>query len=161
MQYKSGAVVMPTFHPRAEIVPGLWVGSMKDSNDAAFFLQRGIGLVVNCTKNLPCNVKNIECLRIPVDDNPAENARMFSMLQEAVNTIDNAIRSGEGVLVHCYAGMQRSCAIAAAYLMHRRRQLGLRVSALQAMRTVKNRKPEAFEPYPTFLPALQAFETRR
>ena len=36
-----------------EIIPRLWLGNVKASMDEDFIRQKNIGVVFNCTKNLP------------------------------------------------------------------------------------------------------------
>lgn len=141
---------MNEFYPKKEVLPGLFVGSAYDARDPAFLRQ--VGLVVNCSKTIPFagGHQRMQALRIAVDDNPADNHRMLHSLPLAVKTIDEALGNRQVVLVHCFAGMQRSATVAAAYLMFK---LGIRPE--EAMRTIKRVKPEAFEPQPTFARALR------
>jgi protein-tyrosine phosphatase len=60
-------------------------------------------------------------------------------VQKAVLAIDDTLRSGKGVLVHCFAGVSRSASVVAAFLMARE---GL--TAAQAMARIRTTKPETF-----------------
>lgn len=145
------------FYPRAEVIPGVWVGSAKDAADTQFLAR--MGMVINCTKRIPFYSRTTENIRIRVDDATRENAKMFRAFPSAVAAIDRALQRGHNVLIHCHAGMQRSCAVCAAYVMHLQKEAMYRPSATHAMEYVKERKRGAFQPRPTFLQALTAYET--
>jgi protein-tyrosine phosphatase len=139
------------FYPSRQIVPGLWVGSAADAQDSARARQRKIRLVVNCSKDIPATLASgtVTVLRVPIDDWTGEADVLLGHLPDAVQAIDAALERGHGVLVHCYAGMQRSAAVVAAYLMWRHGY-----PAREAMKRVRLAKPEAFTPRPTFGKAL-------
>lgn len=143
------------FFPAKEIIPGLWIGSEGDSRDRSFFKKHDIGLVVNATANIPIKDMgpDVKAYRIPVDDSPDENETMLKHLPIVVMAIDDVLEHGNGVLVHCRAGMQRSAAVVAAYLMWKRG-----MTANDAFDYINKKKHETFWPVPTFEPALRAWE---
>lgn len=145
---------MTSYYPAKEIVKGLWIGSKGDSLDAAFAKDHDVRLVVNCTRNLGFSFPGINRVRVPVDDACDENATMLRNLPITTAAIDAVLQHGHGaVLVHCYAGMQRSATVVAAYLMWKRG-----MTAERAMRFVRSKKSETFRPYPTFRSALLLWE---
>lgn len=142
------------YYPAKEIIPNLWIGSEGDSRDSSFFKDHNIRLVVNATGSIPFRAPaDVETYRIPVDDSPDENETMLSHFPIVVPLIDDVLRYGNGVLVHCRAGMQRSAAVVAAYLMWKR---GL--TADKAFEFINRKKHETFWPVPTFERALRAWE---
>lgn len=141
------------FFPSREIVPRVWVGNRVDAHDPAFMQRHNIRHVINCTKDVSFKFQRLNGFRIPVHDDPAENATMLFNLPIAVDAIESALAFGEGaVLIHCHAGMQRSAAVCAAYLMRRHKW-----TVAQAMAFMQRVKPEVFKPYPTFAKALTEF----
>lgn len=144
----------PRFYPAREITPGLWVGSFADATDAKAAKRRKFTLVINCTKDIPAELP-VPTYRVPVDDWPGEAATLLKHLPDALTAIDAELSRGGTVLVHCHAGMQRSAAVVAAYLMWKH---GLKAPA--AMARVQSAKPETFTPVPTFAAALKKWETR-
>ena len=147
--------VSGAFFPAKQIVPGLWIGSEGDSRDGAFFRKHSIGLVVNASANIPFRAPpDVATYRIPVDDAPSENEVMLRHFPIVVLNIDDVIKNGNGVLVHCRAGMQRSAATVAAYLMWKRG-----MTADEAMEFINRKKHETFWPVATFESALRAWET--
>lgn len=143
---------MASFYPRRQVLNRMWVGSAADARDKAFLHSNNIGLVVNCSKTIPFVSEDILGHRVSVDDDSRYNDTMLRYLPSAVRAIDEALLSGKSVLVHCYAGIQRSCAVAAAYIMYK---LGL--TAHEAMDSVRRAKKEAFTPVPTFKHALELY----
>lgn len=142
------------FYPAKRIPPyNLWVGSQRDSMNATAARRHNIGLVVNCTRDIPFAVPGVSHYRVPVDDRPDDSADMLKHLAAATAMIDDFISSGKGVLVHCFAGVSRSASVTAAFLMLRE---GL--THRQAMARVKAAKPETFGDSPNFEVALKVFE---
>jgi len=143
-----------------EIFPNVFVGNHRAAD--AFGSQ--FDMVVNCTPNLPFADRKVSdpgiCVRISIDDHPSRNAEMFMVAANAgVLEKMHEIRTANPkhkILVHCMAGMQRSCAIVAFYIM---KYFGL--SLPDAMRCIQQNRPIAFQPQATFLPALQEFERRQ
>ena len=145
---------MPSYYPAKQITPGLWIGSEGDSQNPAFFKKHNIGYVVNCSKTIPFkNVPGVDQYRIPIDDNPNEGDVLLSHFPVVVRSIDAVLSRGKGVLVHCRAGMQRSAATVAAYLMYK-----YNLSATSAMKSINDQKQETFWPVPTFKNALLKYE---
>ena len=144
------------FFPAKQIVPHLFIGSEGDSASPAFFKKHNIRLVVNASKNIPFRAPaDVRTYRVPVDDNPSENEVMLSHLPVVVLAIDEVLSYGQGVLVHCRAGMQRSAAVVAAYLMWSKGW-----TANRTFEFINRKKHETFWPVPTFETALRAWEAQ-
>ncbi len=142
------------YFPAKEIRPGLWIGSEGDSKNRKFIADHNIAFIVNASKTIPfTEMPGIEHYRIPVDDDPSNADIMLQHWPVVVRAIDSVLQRGKGVLVHCRAGMQRSAATVAAYLMYK---YGL--SAKNAMAAIKSRKQETFWPTPSFGNALMRYE---
>lgn len=145
-----------SFFPAKQIVKNLWIGSEGDSRSGSFFARHNIRLIVNATANIPVRAPpEVVSYRVPVDDHPSENDTMLQHLPLVVVAMDEVLKYNQGVLVHCRAGMQRSAAVVAGYLMWKR---GL--TADQAFEFINKRKHETFYPVPTFEAALRAWETQ-
>lgn len=99
-----------------EIVDNLFIGSI-----AALQSDDKFSTVVNCAEGsmieFPANCKN--CIRIPIEDDPSECNNLLNFIVETkvLEKINASILNNEPVLVHCYAGRQRSCSLVACYLI--------------------------------------------
>lgn len=141
--------------PAHEILPRLWLGNKTVSQDVEWLRENNIKHVFNATKNLPFASGVGHAYRIPVHDNleAAEIANMRRMAPEAVLKIMRAYRSGDGVLVHCYAGMQRSAALVAMFLI-----VYKGMGANEAMAYIRSKRGVAFFPAANFRDAIYDFE---
>lgn len=62
-------------------------------------------------------------MKIPIDDSPYANIAYY--FERTIDKIDEMLRRGNKVLVHCVAGVSRSTTIIIAFLM-KYRQMSLR-----------------------------------
>ena len=93
-----------------------------------------------------------ECIRIPVDDTPDESESMMLHIIDlsVLERINEAIVNDQSVLVHCYAGMQRSCAVIVCYLI---KYYG--ITPQTAIEHVKKNRPMAFFGGVNFMQTIQ------
>ncbi|KAG6903459.1 hypothetical protein C0995_005482 [Termitomyces sp. Mi166 len=89
-------------------------------------------------------------MRIPVEDVDYEDILIH--LPSACQFIEQALRSGGNVLVHCFQGISRSATVVAAYLMWRRR-----INATEALEIVRAARHQIW-PNPGFQEQLVLFE---
>lgn len=140
-----------------EIIPRLWLGNAKSSLDEEFIKQNGIQVVFNCTKNLSFSPIIQIKYRIPVDDNLEEeeirNMELWS--GEIAYKIISEYIDGKTILVHCMAGMQRSAASVAFFLI-----AYLKMRALDAMKMIKEKRNIAFYPRANFGRSIDYFDRR-
>ena len=123
----SNPAIMTT-NPYDEIIPNLHLGGIKAldnykseyNNDTLIFY-----MVVDLIKYTTTNIANEsmeqyeQYLNLPVHDSPDECDNLLKMINETqvLEKIHNALQNNKPVLVHCFAGMQRSCALVACYLI--------------------------------------------
>ena len=105
--------------PATLIIPRLWLGNRVAAADADFLQKNNITVVFNCTIDLPFQQNVLRKYRLPVDDNlqATEIANMEQWAPEAVYKVLAEYNSGRNILIHCYAGMQRSAALMAMTLI--------------------------------------------
>jgi len=132
-----------------EILPNLWLGSFVDARRHSHAMDA----VVNCTVDLPFFGVPKPRMRLPVDDNASENASLAPFLHQAVAFVRAHLAHRRRVLVHCFAGIQRSATVAAAVVMRVR---GL--SANDAVEFVHARSPNTFLGGANFMASLEAFD---
>ncbi|AGE50124.1 dual specificity protein phosphatase 16 / mitogen-activated protein kinase phosphatase 7 [Acanthocystis turfacea Chlorella virus Canal-1] len=139
------------YYPPKRITNHVWIGSRATAADPVFLKKNNIKFIVNCTKDVP-KYTDIPMLRVPVNDSSLDADKMGKFLKMASLAIRDVTRYNGNVLVHCYAGMNRSATVTAAYLMTIK---GL--TAQQAIELIKKKKPETFTPM-NFRPALKSYE---
>jgi rhodanese-related sulfurtransferase len=146
---------LPPFNNADMIVPRIWLGNKIASMDESFLRQNGIETVFNCTKDLPFHSSMRRRYRVPVDDNLEEeeirNMELWSF--EIIYKLLLEYKQGNTILVHCAAGMQRSAAVVAMFLM-----VFSGMKHEDAMQYIKERRPIAFYKNANFLKSIQGFE---
>lgn len=137
------------------IVPRLWLGNKKAASDTTWLTGHHVEVVFNCTKTLPFDESIKHRYRVPVDDNlkPEEIANLHAWAPEIMVKLLREYKTGRTILVHCHAGMQRSAAVVAMFLMI----LG-GMSADEAMAYIRERRPIAFFPSANFEKAIRGWE---
>ena len=124
-----------------EIIPRLWLGNRKASQDVNWLRKNNITSVFNATKDIPF-VSGIESMyRVPVDDNLEDDEirNMELWAWEIVFKVLKDYNSGKHILIHCMAGIQRSAAIVAMVLIAK-----YRCTTDEAMKYIKRKRPIAF-----------------
>ena len=138
-----------------EIVPGIWLGNKRASENERWMKENNITVVFNATKDIPFSTSIKKQYRIPVDDNlqPEEIRNMTLWSHEAVYKLMMEHNKGQNVLVHCAAGMQRSAVIVGMYMIATRG-----MSWQQAISYIQGIRPIAFRPGPNFKDSLISFD---
>lgn len=134
-----------------EIIPNLFLSNYNDARNQT----PPKAFVVNCTRDLPM-ISNFS-IRVPVNDDLSQEAMqgMIASLPSTIQAIDQVLRNGGRVVVHCFAGQQRSAAVVAAYLTSKG------IALERAIDYIKSRKQDAFIYGVNFQPALESFVSRR
>jgi len=134
--------------PCHEIVPRLFLGNAASPKTQHF------ALVVNCTRDIPFE-PHVSGIRLAVNDHPNQSLQLLALMEEThiLERIHRTITSGHPVLVHCFAGMQRSCAVVACYLMRYHQ-----MTAMQAVSFIRGQRPVAFFGGINFAQAIGTYE---
>ncbi len=162
-----------------EIIDRIFLGPFEAAKDLQYIQKNNIQVIVNCTKDLPnCfnylkvnldnappdvakwikeNSYHIEYYRIPVDDRDSleENEIFYLNSKEILPKIIELYNSGETILVHCLAGVQRSASFVAILISKL-----LDISLEDAISIIQIKKPNTFffgSRY-HFMPALEKLE---
>jgi protein-tyrosine phosphatase len=137
------------------IVPRVWLGNKHAAADPDFLRENNIRVVFNCTKTLPFHETVLRKYRIPVDDNlePSEIANLERWAPESIYKLVAEYNRGESILVHCHAGMQRSAAVMAMFLIAITQK-----PADEVMAYIRSKRSIAFFPQANFDAAIRGFE---
>ena len=141
-------------NPGDEILPNLWLGNIRAATSQQWLGEKGIKCVFNCTKDIPFVPTIQRQYRVPVDDNlQAEEIRNLELWSyEIVFKLMREYKTGQPILVHCHAGMQRSAACMAMFLI-----VAKNMTPQQAMAYIKERRPIAFTPGANFHQSIEGF----
>lgn len=136
-----------------EIIPNLFIGDYKSTKHVTQFK-----LIVNCTRHIPFPICiGIDKIRVPIDDVSYESANLLGIAPQVIEKIHRALQKGHSVLVHCHAGMQRSCTIVAMYLMKYNGINQKSIDPPTAIQFIQSKRSIAFQPKPTFGEAMKEF----
>ena len=144
--------------PAHEILPGLWLGNRGASQDTEFLREHQITAIFNCTKDIPFRQgvhPDMHQYRVPLDDNlePEEIRNLEHWGWEVAYKVAKERSAGNRILVHCHAGMQRSAASLAIYLIATHR-----CTTEEAVAFIKQRRPIAFYGNVNFYKGIKGFE---
>lgn len=128
-----------------EIIKGIWIGNYRGAKDKAFFEKHKIKAVLNCTTDLPssfCSNKGIEYMRVPIEDSLKEKdyrkmVDYFPVIVEFIHK--HHVLEKHNILVHCWAGRQRSAISVAAYLVKY-----YKLTPNEAIKFIVQKRQEAF-----------------
>lgn len=138
-----------------EILPNLWLGSILAAKNKSFFDQNDIHIVINCSTDIPFYSNYTVNVRVPVNDNlkTEEVNKLEKYLPITTDFMNKNLLNGKNILVHCYAGKQRSAAVVAAYLVK-----FANMSLTDSVQSIQTKRAVAFKPAINFQKALQRFE---
>jgi protein tyrosine phosphatase len=137
------------------ILPRLWLGNRIAASDPDFLKSNNITVVFNCTKDLPFHPSVLRKYRLPVDDNlqAQEIANMELWAPEAVYKVLQEYSRGSNILIHCFAGMQRSAALMAMTMVVLTKQPSEKIRNF-----IRAKRPVAFFPFTNFDKSIKGFE---
>lgn len=128
----------------------IWLGNLESACDRKAMETYGISRVVTAVYDInPIfpDDPGLMYLKVPVIDKPdADIAKHFN---RAIEFMEDAVKNGKGILVHCVYGVSRSSTLICAYLIAKKR-----FTVQQAISLVKEKRPQA-EPNKGFLLQLQ------
>jgi len=131
-----------------EIISNLWLGNRNSPNEKNNLEKNNIKLIINCSKDIIYDVDpNIQVVRLAIHD--LDSIESNTILTDKINyllyLINIYLNNNFGVLVHCYAGVQRSATVVLCYLL-KYKNMNLNM----AKTIMKEKRSIVFFPYPTF-----------
>jgi dual specificity phosphatase 12 len=100
-----------------KITDRIYLGNAYNARDYYNLESKDIGLIINCTEEIPNYFEEyFEYNKIIIDDNNEEN--MGPYFDEYADIIYNYIQNNnKNILIHCFMGSSRSATILLAYLI--------------------------------------------
>jgi protein-tyrosine phosphatase len=131
-----------------EIIPNLWLGNRNSPQELDKLESKNIKLIINCSKDIIYETnENIQVIRLAIHDlNSVESNQILETQIDYLTEIINIyLNNNYGVLIHCYAGVQRSATVVLCYLLKYKS-----MSLDMAKAIMKQNRSIVFFPYPTF-----------
>lgn len=131
----------PDLPPNADaITPQLVVGGFIDNEDWRRLVEQGVSVVVSLQaerhdEDAFGELQPDGYLRLPTTDFAPPT---IAQLRMAAAFVDESIRAGKIVLIHCHAGVGRSAMTCAAYLIY----AGMEID--EAWDLVRSKRPQAY-----------------
>lgn len=137
-----------------EIIPGIYIGNAKASQNPLTIQQNKINMVVNCTKDIPFLEWIPYKIRLAINDdrNPKEIQAFQKDIDQVVGYMYDHMTNGNTVLVHCRAGIQRSASVVSAFLMKYSE-----MNIQQSVEFIQSKRKQAFFGGINFYPALSYY----
>ncbi|KAH8829287.1 hypothetical protein DL96DRAFT_1527004 [Flagelloscypha sp. PMI_526] len=132
-----------------EVIPRLWVGDLRSALDVALLRSNGVFSVLSAMRGKVRIHETFIRHQIDLDDSEEEDIIVHFL--PSISFIQAELDKGRGVLVHCQAGMSRSVAIVAAYIMYTEKK-----NPQEALKMIRSKRPFA-EPNVGFHDQLQVF----
>ena len=108
--------IFPNTFEANEIIPNIWLGNLKSGINYNELKNHNIKrIVIVILGAQPRYPNNFDYMVLPVRDISTENIGIH--FHKAHKFIDEGVKQGEGVLIHCVAGISRSATIVISYLM--------------------------------------------
>lgn len=135
----------------SEIIEHLFLGSVRYSRDEAFLKTSEITHILVAGKSLQQYFpETLKYLQFFITDSPS--TLIIAFFPEAIQFIEEGMKKGKNVLVHCLGGRSRSVTIVASYLMFK-----LNISSQEAIEFIQKKHTAAY-PNTGFLKQLKEFE---
>jgi protein tyrosine phosphatase len=131
-----------------EIIPNLWLGNRQSPIEIDNLKKNNIKLIINCSKDIIYDTDiNIQVVRLAIHDMDSEesNTILGEKIENLTYLINIYLNNNFGVLIHCYAGIQRSATVVLCYLLKYKD-----MSLDMAKAIMKQNRDIVFYPYPTF-----------
>lgn len=135
----------------SQIDTQIWIGNIGDSVNTRFQNERGITHILCCAQEFKtvALLKKEQWYYVPLIDDTADHTTE-PMIREGASKLDEWIRNGHKVMVHCYAGMSRSASVVIAYyILYKGWSFDLAYSHCRQRRLQVN-------PHPDFVKILRA-----
>ena len=143
--------ILKTDKAPVEIIPNLFLGSVGCSSNLEELQNNKITHIVCCASGMENKFPDkFKYYNVNLLDKENQNIRIY--LDGTYKFIDDALKNGGRVFVHCYAGVSRSASILIAYLMKSKK-----MKFDEALNLLKSKRSKV-NPNAGFILQLRAYE---
>lgn len=132
------------------ILDRLYLGDRLSAFNKNFIAQKNINVIVNASKDIP-NLYDtnpeIKYFRVPIEDNlqPEELTTFYFCAKSLLPILYKEYMNGHTILIHCFAGMQRSAALMLLLLIYiHKKNNNINMSVSDAKFYILSKRPVAF-----------------
>lgn len=134
--FPDGVIDMCYFHVPSQITPQIYLSSRIEGECDECVRCLGINAIVRLVYSSHIPPPDVALFAFPIEDLPTQPLHIVIPL--ALAFMDDHIKQGHKVLVHCDAGISRSTSIVAAYLCWKQR-----IPVMEAIRQIQAARPHA------------------
>ena len=151
IRYYSTMKILKDDNKPVEIIDGLYIGSFAASGNSEELKKCGITHIIAAGAKLKKFFPN-DYIYLQYDLLDSDTADIKQYFDEAGDFIDQALKEGGKVLVHCHAGISRSSSIILSYLIKYKKM------TLEEALSLAREKREKINPNPGFIKQLKEYE---
>lgn len=135
----------------SKILDRLYLGDRLSAYNQTFIVHNKINVIVNASKDIPNfydSIPEIKYYRVPVEDNlePEELNAFYFYAKSLIPILYQEYMEGKTILIHCFAGMQRSAALVLLFLIYYyKKQNNINMSVSDAKFYILSKRPVAFK----------------
>ena len=147
----------------SEIERGLWIGNKDNSNSLAWLNEHNIKTVINCGGSYarPRWVGGDSKVRQHYYEIEADDSLTYPLLKNHYldfhDIMEGAERRGGAILVHCFAGINRSVTLLLAYMLHKIARRGMHPTLSEFVSHYRTKRPIILQ-NPSFYRQLESWQ---
>jgi len=122
----------------SQITDHIFLGPYHAAQNLQYRNEYGITHILNCTPDALEGLQDIQVRQMNIHDGESIPP---DLVRFAVRTIDEVVKDGGKILVHCHAGISRSPSLVCAYFMYKGHSWD------EALAFVRSKRPQVF-PHP-------------
>jgi protein-tyrosine phosphatase len=135
----------------SRILDRLYLGDRLSAYNKTFIIDKNINVIVNATKDIPNfydTIPEIKYYRVPIEDNlqMEELHAFYFCAKSLIPILYKEYKEGKTILIHCFAGMQRSAALVLLFLIYfHKKENNINLSVSDAKFFILSKRPVAFK----------------
>jgi protein-tyrosine phosphatase len=151
LKYTGELIKSTMYSSYSKITNNIFLGNVLSAVDSNFIISNGIKVILSLsTSNINIHPNILSYHHYYIQDDPKQD--IITIFNECTAIIENAIKKGYKILVHCEQGVSRSASVVIAYLMRY-----MNMNLVKAYNFVKQRRI-IIQPNSGFIMQLKLYE---